>query len=82
MIVGEHQGQSEVVIDPISPKSWSLSQMKHASPGTMNVDVSLLKSSSDRRLTGTLAIGIFLGRYKFWHGLEIRHSKVLEKTGR
>ena len=38
MIVGEHRGQSEIVIDPISPKLWSLSQMKQASPGNLNTN--------------------------------------------
>ena len=43
MIVGEHRGQSEVVIDPISPMSWSLSQMKQASPVKLEADVILVK---------------------------------------
>jgi len=41
--VGEHRGQSEVVIDPISSKSRSLSQMKQASPEKLDADVILAK---------------------------------------
>ena len=46
-----------------------------------NWRVSLLKSPGNWWLSRTLAIGIFFGQCKFWHGLEIWHSKVLEKTG-
>jgi hypothetical protein len=42
VIVGKHRGQSEVVIDPISPKSWSLSQTKQASPVKLEADVILV----------------------------------------
>ena len=41
--VGKHQGQSEVVVDPISSKSQSLSQMKHASPVKFEADIILAK---------------------------------------
>ena len=43
MIVGEHCGQSKVVIDPISLMSWSLSQTKQASPVRLEADVVLVK---------------------------------------
>ena len=43
MIVGEHHGQSEVVIDPISPKSWLLLQMKQASPVKLEANITLVK---------------------------------------
>ena len=43
MIDGEHHGQSEVVIDPISPKSWSLSQTKQASAVKLEANITLVE---------------------------------------
>lgn len=43
IIIGEHHGQSEVVINLISPMSWSLSQTKQASPVKLEADVILVK---------------------------------------
>jgi len=42
---GENRGHSELIIVPILPKSWSLSQIMQALPvGRKNIQVSTFKS--------------------------------------
>ena len=71
MIDGEHHGQSEVVIDPISPKSWSLSRTKQASAVKLEKNITLVKFFACLITHRTLAIGIFCGQCKFWYSFEI-----------